>query len=293
MRRDEDDRERGRGRGRDRDGRGPRGPRRGTRPRLSPAPAARPRRSRRSRRRAAPEPEAPAAEAAPEPAAEPAAARAEAEPRARCGARIARRAENRLIPLLRLDPPARRGASAARGAYTRRRLKRSEGATTSGEHQPGDDHRQPDRDPELRTLPSGTAVCELGVAVNHRRKDNATDQWVEEPNYFNVVVFGAQGRELRPVPLEGPAGGGRRPSPVELVGGQERRRQALEGRDRRQTVQFLGSRGDDTRAAAAPARAARNQGFAAASDVPADTSDFGGPPPASAGGGGSDDDIPF
>jgi len=32
------------------------------------------------------------------------------------------------------------------------------------------------RDPDLRELPSGTAVCELGVAVNHRRKDQATDQ---------------------------------------------------------------------------------------------------------------------
>ena len=89
------------------------------------------------------------------------------------------------------------------------------------------------RDPELRALPSGTAVCELGVAVNHRRKDQS-DQWVDEPNYFNVVVFGAQGQNCAQYLSKGRPGGGRRPAAVELVGGQERRRQALEGRDHRQ-----------------------------------------------------------
>ena len=99
------------------------------------------------------------------------------------------------------------------------------------------------RDPELRSLPSGTAVCELGVAVNHRRKDQS-DQWVEEPNYFNVVVFGAQGQNCaqylskgRPVAVDGRLrwsswedknGGGKR-SKVEIVG---------------ERVQFLGSRAD-------------------------------------------------
>ena len=100
------------------------------------------------------------------------------------------------------------------------------------------------RDPELRSLPSGMSVCELGVAVNHRRKDNSTGQWIEEPNYFNVVVFGSQGDNCaqylskgRPVAVDGRLrwsswedknGGGKR-SKVEIVA---------------QTVQFLGSRGD-------------------------------------------------
>ncbi len=142
------------------------------------------------------------------------------------------------------------------------------------------------RDPEVRNLPSGTTVCELGVAVNHRRKDNQTDQWVEEPNYFNVVVFGAQGDNCaqylskgRPVAVDGRLrwsswedknGGGKR-SKVEIVA---------------QTVQFLGSRGD------AP-QGGGNGGFAPQrSDVPADTSDFGEPAGVGSGG-GSDDDIPF
>ena len=148
------------------------------------------------------------------------------------------------------------------------------------------------RDPELRALPSGTPVCELGVAVNHRRKDQASGNWIEEPNYFNVVVFGAQGENCanylfkgRPVAVDGRLrwsswedknGGGKR-SKVEIVA---------------QTVQFLGSRGDDSGQTNQTQQG--NQGFAPASDVPADTSDFGEPAGVgSGGGGGSDDDIPF
>jgi single-strand DNA-binding protein len=55
-------------------------------------------------------------------------------------------------------------------------------------------------DPELRSLPSGTALCKLRVACNTRRKDNSTNEWVDKPNYFDVTVWGAQG----------PAGGHRR-----------------------------------------------------------------------------------
>ena len=36
------------------------------------------------------------------------------------------------------------------------------------------------------------AVCDLGLAVNHRRKNQQTGEWVEEPNYFRVSVFGSQ-----------------------------------------------------------------------------------------------------
>ena len=48
------------------------------------------------------------------------------------------------------------------------------------------------RDPELRQTPSGSSVCQLGVAVNSSYKD-ASGQWVEKPNYFDVVVWGPQG----------------------------------------------------------------------------------------------------
>jgi len=147
------------------------------------------------------------------------------------------------------------------------------------------------RDPDQRPLPSGSNVTELGVAVNHRYKNKQTDQWVEEPNYFNVVVFGAQGdacaqylRKGRPVAVDGRLrwsswedknGGGKR-SKVDIVA---------------DTVQFLGSRGDDAGQASANQQA--NQGFATQSDAPADTSDFGDQPAGVGSGGGSEDDIPF
>ena len=48
-------------------------------------------------------------------------------------------------------------------------------------------------DPELRSLPSGMAVCKLRVACNTRRKDGPSGEWVDKPNYFDVTVWGAQG----------------------------------------------------------------------------------------------------
>jgi single-strand DNA-binding protein len=48
-------------------------------------------------------------------------------------------------------------------------------------------------DPELRSLPSGTSVCKLRLACNTRRKNSATGEWEDKPNYFDVTVFGNQG----------------------------------------------------------------------------------------------------
>lgn len=44
------------------------------------------------------------------------------------------------------------------------------------------------RDPELRYIPSGTAVTEIGLAVNDRRK-NATGEWVEETTFVDVTLW--------------------------------------------------------------------------------------------------------
>lgn len=49
------------------------------------------------------------------------------------------------------------------------------------------------RDPELRSLPSGTAVCKIGIAVNERYKDNATGQWEDRPNFFDWTIWGGLG----------------------------------------------------------------------------------------------------
>jgi single-strand DNA-binding protein len=51
------------------------------------------------------------------------------------------------------------------------------------------------RDPELKHLPSGSAVLEMGLAVNGRKQD-ASGQWVDKPNFFDVKVFGNQAEML-------------------------------------------------------------------------------------------------
>jgi single-strand DNA-binding protein len=45
------------------------------------------------------------------------------------------------------------------------------------------------KDPELRALPSGTAVCNLRVACNASRRDTEGG-YRDKPNYFDVSAFG-------------------------------------------------------------------------------------------------------
>jgi single-strand DNA-binding protein len=145
------------------------------------------------------------------------------------------------------------------------------------------------QDPELRHTGGGTAVCELRVAVNSRRKDGTTGEWVDKPNYFNVTVWGAQGENCanylskgRPVAIEGRLdwreweakdGGGKRQA-VQIVAN---------------SVQFLGSRDGG-------GGGGNGNGFTPQSDTPTDTSDYDAAPAGAGGGssgGGGDDDIPF
>jgi single stranded DNA-binding protein len=48
------------------------------------------------------------------------------------------------------------------------------------------------RDPELRQLHSGTAVCSLRIAHNERYKDVA-GEWAQRPQYFDVTVWSGLG----------------------------------------------------------------------------------------------------
>lgn len=50
-------------------------------------------------------------------------------------------------------------------------------------------------DPELRALPSGTAVCRLRLACNGARK-LADGEYAEKPNFFDVSVYGPQGESV-------------------------------------------------------------------------------------------------
>ena len=44
------------------------------------------------------------------------------------------------------------------------------------------------RDPELRYISSGTAVSDIGLAVNDRVKRN--DQWVDEATFVDITLWG-------------------------------------------------------------------------------------------------------
>ena len=44
------------------------------------------------------------------------------------------------------------------------------------------------RDIELRHTPQGTAVCDIGLAVNERRKSG--DEWVDETTFVDVTLWG-------------------------------------------------------------------------------------------------------
>jgi single-strand DNA-binding protein len=147
-------------------------------------------------------------------------------------------------------------------------------------------------DPDLRSLNSGTSVCRLRLAVNGRRKDNQSGEWVDKPNYFDVTVWGAQGENCarylskgRPVAIDG------RLEWREFTDKEGNKRQAVEVIA--ESVQFLGGR--DDAGGGAPGQGGQGQqggGFTPTrSDIPVDTGDFASAP---AGGGATgDDDIPF
>jgi single-strand DNA-binding protein len=45
------------------------------------------------------------------------------------------------------------------------------------------------RDPELRYTPSGAANASFGVAVNHRWRDQQSNEWKEQVSFFDVVCW--------------------------------------------------------------------------------------------------------
>ncbi len=51
------------------------------------------------------------------------------------------------------------------------------------------------RDAQLKYTNSGLAICEFSIAINNRRKQG--DEWVDEPNFFDVTLFGRQGEAIQ------------------------------------------------------------------------------------------------
>lgn len=52
------------------------------------------------------------------------------------------------------------------------------------------------KDLNLRTTGSGTSVLSFGVATNRRYKSQGSDDWQEETNFHNIVVWGRQAETL-------------------------------------------------------------------------------------------------
>jgi single-strand DNA-binding protein len=143
------------------------------------------------------------------------------------------------------------------------------------------------RDPEMRATGGGTAVCGLRIACNGRRKNRETGAWEDQPNYFDVTVFGAQGENCgryltkgRGVAIDGrlqwreweDRSSGQKRQAVDIIA---------------ETVQFLGGGND----AAGNGNGFSSSARAVESDVPIDQSDFSTAPVGS--GSAADEDIPF
>jgi single-strand DNA-binding protein len=136
------------------------------------------------------------------------------------------------------------------------------------------------RDPELRYVPSGTAVTDIGLAVNDRRK-SADGQWVEDTTFVDVTLWGrtaeVAGEYLSkgsPVLIEGRL----KLDTWETNDGQKRSKLKVVG-DR---MQLLGGRGGGS--GGRPASRQEDTSYSQA-----ETGDDYGPPPP----GPPDNEIPF
>jgi single-strand DNA-binding protein len=128
------------------------------------------------------------------------------------------------------------------------------------------------KDPELRYTEGGTAISEIRVAVNGRRKKG--EEWVDKANFFNVVAFGGMAEAIVQYLQKG--------SGVAIEGRLDWQEwDAKDGSGKRQAVkiiaanvQFLGSKSKDD------------------SDGPTDSLKEDREP-AGVGAGGAEEDIPF
>lgn len=135
------------------------------------------------------------------------------------------------------------------------------------------------RDPELRYLPSGTAVCEIGLATNRSYK-NSQGEKQEEVTFVDIAFFGKQAELIkqymgkgRPLYVEGRL----KYDTWESKEGGKRSKLSVVG----DNFQFLGDRsGSGSASSSRVADSAASEG--AGSYAPANAGSF---PP--------DDDIPF
>lgn len=147
------------------------------------------------------------------------------------------------------------------------------------------------RDPELRYIASGTAVTDIGLAVNDRRK-TPSGEWVEETTFVDVTLWGRTAEiageyvtKGSPLLIEGRLKldtwekDGKKNSKLRVVG---------------EKMQLLGSRSGGDGSRGGKPRVAAGRGVPQASDDYSQANDgFEDAPGSSGGPVGADDDIPF
>jgi single-strand DNA-binding protein len=148
------------------------------------------------------------------------------------------------------------------------------------------------RDAELRYTAGGQAVCKFSIAVNRRRKNG--DQWEDEANFFDIVLWGRQGESLNQYLVKGKMIG------VEGELRQDRWQQDGQNRSKVEIVanniQLLGGSGGAGGSGAWQAGASGGGQGNSGSWSGGSAQGTGGeeaPPPRSAGDDGFADDIPF
>lgn len=85
-------------------------------------------------------------------------------------------------------------------------------------------------DPDLRQLRGGSSLCRLRIACSTRRRQ-PDGTWGEKPNYFDVVVWGAQGDAAKRILTKG--------SPVAVDGRLEWRELTTESGEKRQAIEII------------------------------------------------------
>jgi single-strand DNA-binding protein len=150
------------------------------------------------------------------------------------------------------------------------------------------------RDPQIKYIPSGTAVCEIGLAVNDRVK-NANGEWVDQTTFVDVTLWARTAEVACEYLSKG--------SPVLIEGRLKLDTWEKDGEKKSklrvvcERMQMLGSRqgggGGGGGGAARGAPQGRPRGGEAEYGQEAPPEDFGGPPPAQEPEPSQGDDIPF
>src|SRR5689334_22368427 len=140
------------------------------------------------------------------------------------------------------------------------------------------------RDPELRYIPSGMAVSDIGLAVNDRVKRG--DQWVDEATFIDITLWGRTAEIANEYLSKG--------SPVLIEGRLKLDRWEKDGQKHSklkvigERLQMLGSREGAAGGSGGGGRRSGGRGGNTSSDSQYDEADqytpAGGPP---------NDDIPF